>query len=249
MLDLDRITNPLRLASGSHQPGSGKGCAMNVISYINGDTKITDYPDCSARPLARMVQALNDRLAGPDGFLSPQDSLVVLDLGWLTVGTAGAPQPVVWRWLADLLVDPEHGVVKHARPDGAEAIRRVAALCLREAAGGHVSVDEWRAARAAADAASAAASDADAYAAYAADAASAAASAAYASDAYAASAAYAAYAASASDAYDADAYAASRIAFARWAITRWRDLAGLDAPPDISAGELDSALDRIGCIA
>jgi hypothetical protein len=33
-MDLDRITHPLRLAKGSHQPGSGKGCAMNVISFI-----------------------------------------------------------------------------------------------------------------------------------------------------------------------------------------------------------------------
>jgi len=30
-MDFDRITHPLRLASGSHQPGSGKGCA-NVIA-------------------------------------------------------------------------------------------------------------------------------------------------------------------------------------------------------------------------
>jgi hypothetical protein len=35
-MDLERITNPLRLAKGSHQPGSGKGRAMNVISHING---------------------------------------------------------------------------------------------------------------------------------------------------------------------------------------------------------------------
>src|SRR5271170_3325268 len=33
-MDIDRITHPLRSAKGSHQPGSGKGCAMNVISYI-----------------------------------------------------------------------------------------------------------------------------------------------------------------------------------------------------------------------
>ena len=31
-MDLYRITHPLRLARGSHQPGSGKGCAMNVIA-------------------------------------------------------------------------------------------------------------------------------------------------------------------------------------------------------------------------
>jgi hypothetical protein len=35
-MDLYRITHPLRLAKGSHQPGSGKGCATNVISNING---------------------------------------------------------------------------------------------------------------------------------------------------------------------------------------------------------------------
>jgi hypothetical protein len=35
-MDLYRITHPLRLAKGSHQPVSGKGRAMNVISHING---------------------------------------------------------------------------------------------------------------------------------------------------------------------------------------------------------------------
>ena len=59
-MDLDRITHPLRLARGSHQPGSGKGCAMNAISYINGDEHITDFPTCSARPLAIVVQSCND---------------------------------------------------------------------------------------------------------------------------------------------------------------------------------------------
>ncbi|MDT5202586.1 MAG: hypothetical protein QOH34_4108, partial [Mycobacterium sp.] len=63
-LDLDRITHPLRLARGSHQPRSGKGCAMNAISYTNGDDHITDFPTCSARPLAIVVQSCNDLLAG-----------------------------------------------------------------------------------------------------------------------------------------------------------------------------------------
>jgi hypothetical protein len=35
-MDLYRITHPLRLAKGSHRPGSGKGCATNVISNTNG---------------------------------------------------------------------------------------------------------------------------------------------------------------------------------------------------------------------
>jgi hypothetical protein len=34
-MDIDRIAHRLRLAKGSHQPGSRKGRAMNVISYIN----------------------------------------------------------------------------------------------------------------------------------------------------------------------------------------------------------------------
>ena len=41
--------------------------------------------DRSARPLASIVQMVNDRLAGADGFLSPENSLIALDLGWATV--------------------------------------------------------------------------------------------------------------------------------------------------------------------
>ncbi len=71
-MDIDRITHPLRLAAGSHQPGSGKGCAMNVISYINGDEQITDFPACSARPLAALVQLCNDLLARPTATCHPK---------------------------------------------------------------------------------------------------------------------------------------------------------------------------------
>lgn len=241
-IDLDRITHPLRLAKGSHEPGSGKGCAMNVISYINGDSKITDYPECSARPLARIVQDINDMLAGPDGYLSPENSVLVLDLGWATVGTAGVPDSVRWQWISDLLVHPERGVVKFARPDGVAPIRRVAELLALKASGIEVSLGDWRAAR---DSAYEARRAAAAYA----DAAAAAAAAAYA-DAYAAAdaaaAAYA-YAYAAAEAA-ADAYAdgrAARVDFVRWAIQHWRDLAGLDRPADISTDDVNGALVRI----
>ena len=217
-LDLDRITHPLRLAKGSHQPGSGKGCAMNVISYINGDAKITDYPECSARPLARMVQSLNDQLAGADGFLSPENSIIVLDLGWLTVGTAGTPREIVWRWLADLLVHPDMGIVtKVRRVDVRDALIHVAELYMRESRGERVTVTEWRAARDQAQ-------KAKTYAYAAADAA--------ADDDAAADA----YAAAAADA---------RITFTRWAIEHWRELAGLDTGPDIDVTAVDNALARI----
>jgi hypothetical protein len=92
-MDLDRITHPLRLAKGSHRPGPGKGCAMNAISYINGDTQITDFPACSARPLAAFVQVCNDLLAGPDDDLSPENSLLALDLGGRRWGPQVSPTP------------------------------------------------------------------------------------------------------------------------------------------------------------
>jgi hypothetical protein len=114
-MDLDRITHPLRLAKGSHQPGSGKGCAMNVISYIKGDTHITDFPDCSARPLAAFVQLCNDMLAGPDDYLSPENSLLALELGWQTVGTADVDDTVIHAWVAELLASPTWGVVRYAK--------------------------------------------------------------------------------------------------------------------------------------
>ncbi|WP_042788969.1 hypothetical protein [Mycobacteroides abscessus] len=93
---------PLRLAKGSHRPGSGRGCAMNVVSYTNGDTVITDYPKCSARPLASLVQMVNDLLAGDDGFLSPENSVIALNLGWRTVGTANTLYGLHTEWWKEL---------------------------------------------------------------------------------------------------------------------------------------------------
>lgn len=151
-MDLDRITHPLRLARGSHQPGSGKGCAMNAISYINGDEHITDFPATSARPLASFVQLCNDLLAGPDGYLSPEDSLLVLGLGWLTVGTADVADTVMHPWVAKLLVSPPWGVVQYAGNAAAEAITDIAELHRRLAPGETPPIAEWdgaaRAARA-----------------------------------------------------------------------------------------------------
>jgi hypothetical protein len=151
-MDLDRITNPLRLARGSHQSGSGKGCAMNAISYINGDEQITDFPATSARPLASFVQLCNDLLAGPDGYLSPEDSLVVLDLGWLTVGTADVTENVMHTWVTKLLISPPWGVVRYSQNAAAGAISDIAELHRRLAPGDSPSIAAWdgaaRAARA-----------------------------------------------------------------------------------------------------
>ncbi len=156
-MDLDRIINPLRLARGSHQPGSGKGCAMNVISYIEGDEEITDFPATSARPLASFVQLCNDLLAEPDGFLSPKNSLLVLDLAWLTVGTADVADSITHIWVTKLLTSPPWGVLRYAGGGAAQAIAGIADLHRTFAPGDVPSIVNWdgaaRAGRAAAEAA------------------------------------------------------------------------------------------------
>jgi hypothetical protein len=163
-MDLDRITNPLRLARGSHQPGSGKGCAMNVISYINGDEQITDFPATSARPLASFVQLCNDLLAGPDGYLSPEDSLLVLDLGWLTVGTADVADTVMHIWVTKLLISPPWGVVRYAADAAADAITDIAELHRRLVPGDMPPIAEWDSAARAARSASETSEGAELYA-------------------------------------------------------------------------------------
>ncbi|QHB47342.1 hypothetical protein SEA_HEGEDECHWINU_54 [Mycobacterium phage Hegedechwinu] len=225
-IDLDRITHPLRLALGSHQPGSGKGCAMNVISYINGDTKITDYPECSARPLAALVQMCNDQLAGPDGFLSPENSVLVLDLGWKTVGTAGVSDAVHALWIADMLDSPEWGAVRFADEVGAVAIREIADLH-RQAAAGQVPF-AWAARSAAWSAAQSVAESAAGYACS--PARSAAESRAWSAARYAA---------------ESVAWSGALIEFTRQSITRWRELADLDPETEIDAADINSALARI----
>jgi len=163
-MDLDRITNPLRLARGSHQPGSGKGCAMNVISYINGDEQITDFPATSARPLASFVQLCNDLLAAPDGYLSPENSLLVLDLGWLTVGTADVADAVMHIWVTKLLISPPWGVVRYAADAAADAITDIAELHRQLVPGDMPPIAEWDSAARAARSASETSEGAELYA-------------------------------------------------------------------------------------
>jgi hypothetical protein len=152
-MDFDRITHPLRLAKGSHQPGSGKGCAMNVISYINGDDRVTDFPACSAHPLAVMVQSCNDLLAGPDGYLSPENSVLALELGWQTVGTADVADTVIHAWVAELLTDPTWGVIQYAKLTAVKPILDIAELHRNAASGDMPSSFTWNAADRAARAA------------------------------------------------------------------------------------------------
>ncbi|GBE65851.1 hypothetical protein MFM001_23130 [Mycobacterium sp. MFM001] len=147
---MDQHNTPqLRLVAGSHPAGTGTGCAMNAISYANGDTEITDYPACSARPLAAFVQWCNDLLAGPEGYLSCRDGAVALELGWQTVGTADVSDAVIHAWVAELLANPIWGVVRYAKDAAAEAVRDIAELHRKAASGVAPTVTEWSAAHSA----------------------------------------------------------------------------------------------------
>jgi hypothetical protein len=119
---------------------------MNVVSYINGDEQITDFPATSARPLAAFVQLCNDQLAGPDGYLSAEDAMTALDLGWLTVGTADVDETVIRPWVSKLLVSPPWGVVRYAEGAAAEAISVIAELHRTLAPGEMPDIAGWDAA-------------------------------------------------------------------------------------------------------
>jgi hypothetical protein len=125
---------------------------MNVISYINGDDRVTDFPATSARPLSLLVHSSNDLLAGADGYLSPEHSVLALGLAWLTVGTADVPETVVHAWVAELLTNSDWGVSQYANITARAAIRDIADLHRAAAAGEMAAVADWdAAARAALD--------------------------------------------------------------------------------------------------
>lgn len=218
---MNDITGPLRLATGSHQAGSGKGCAMNVISWETGETEITDFPACSARPLARIVQKVNDTICTTHGdpvppeYLCPECSMTVLELGHATIGTSGATREQEAAWLAEML-DSDWGVAQYADGEVRKVITAVADLYRRRAAGNEPTENEWH------DAARAALAAADA-----------AAAAAYAAAVRADAAASAAYVTADAAASAADAADVSRVEFARQAISAWHRIVGTSpAPPE-----------------
>lgn len=142
---------PPRLAVGSHTYTRTYGCAMNVISWENGDTTISDMPSCTAEPLARMIQSVNDTYCqhldqqprhgggrGTVSLLCAPCSVEVLDLAHRTVGTTGTPEQTRrWGWLwAEQLLIGEHGVLRHvSRQDGIRYVHEAAAVMRRYAAG------------------------------------------------------------------------------------------------------------------
>ena len=245
----DRTISRLRLAEGSHQPESGRGCAMNAVSYMNGDTVITDFPECSARPLAAFVQWCNDVLAGPDGYLSPEDSLLALDLAWLTVGTAEVPYTVIHAWVAELLTNPTWGVIHYVEGDAAHAICDIAQLHRGVATGDGAPIAAWagadRTAHAVARNIDRAVNAAGLYAVRAAHQSTSPINA----DHDATLDAVTGHALRAHRVAAAVTGSARAIELARHAISSWRHLAGLENVDDIDPASVEAALQRIWVLA
>ncbi len=121
------FTAPPRLAVGNHPHSKTYMCAMNVISWENGDKHITDFPKCSPQPLARMVQMVNDTYCphtthepDPDTgrsvvVLCPSCSVKMLDLAHRTVRVPSPTDAGRWGWIADMLksaLDAAHHVAE-----------------------------------------------------------------------------------------------------------------------------------------
>ncbi|WP_372663688.1 hypothetical protein [Amycolatopsis kentuckyensis] len=112
---MSTFTAPPRLAVGSHPGSTTYLCAMNVISWENGDREITDFPACTPRPLARMVQMVNDTYCrhitqelDPDterkvSVLCASCSMKMLNLAHRTVHLPSPSQAGGWGWIADML--------------------------------------------------------------------------------------------------------------------------------------------------
>jgi hypothetical protein len=251
-------THPLRLAVGSHRAGSGKGCAMNVISWENGDTAITDMPACADPFLARIVQGVNDTICTHrDGdLLCPECSIKVLDLAHRTVGTgrdaASSTRVRVWVALACEKAESVLPIFEARFPDDDRPRKAIKAA--RTAANANTNANAANAANANTNAAAAAANAAHAANAWAAAADAARAAAAAAHAAHAAHAANANTNAAAADAAraaadaDADADAANQLTGAHHIITRFYALTGLDehaTPTETTEHAINQMLTRI----
>lgn len=55
-----------QLAVGNQSGNQGYACVMNAISWMQGDRKITDLPDCVWQPLAYLAQAANDSICNSE---------------------------------------------------------------------------------------------------------------------------------------------------------------------------------------
>jgi hypothetical protein len=130
-----QFDHPPRLAVGTHSTSKTFLCAMNIVSFVQGEKVISDTPSCTPRPLALMVQSVNDKYCthlvreeDPDtgctvSALCPPCSVKVLRLALRTVNLPQLTFQQGWQWVAHLLRDED---VYSARAENVRAARRVA---------------------------------------------------------------------------------------------------------------------------
>ena len=194
--------------TGEDFKGCAVGCTINSYNLRRGKHEKTNDHSVYERDLGipRILARLEDRLF--EG-LSVKESKS-FPVRFLEAIEPGADLSMVWpKFIIWVLADPEHGVIKFARPDGKKAIERVVELYKQKIDGADIDRQVWNDA-AAAYATTDATTDATTYAAYAAAYATTTDATTYATYA----AAYAAYAADAA-AYAADAAADAADAAAR----------------------------------
>lgn len=103
-----------RLSAGAGPADGSKMCVMQYVSYENGDSRITDFPECVHPEVARLMQGINDRLGrehdSVEGFLSASATVQILKLSDLAKGTNSIPVEVLAEWVEWVLIDNKHGV-------------------------------------------------------------------------------------------------------------------------------------------
>lgn len=114
----DRFTALPQLAVGDQRHTSGSACIMNAIAWLEGDSQISDLPNCVWKPLAYLAQMVNDNVCqeGHPGrhvkrqahshitYLCPGCSHQMWMIGVRLIGSAGANvqlaqnQKIYQRW-------------------------------------------------------------------------------------------------------------------------------------------------------
>jgi hypothetical protein len=103
-------------------------------------------PRLFGSPAGRLCSGVQRPAGRTDGYLSPQNSLLALELGFQTVGTADVADTVIHAWVAELLSSPTWGVIRYTKKAAAKAISDIAELHRRAAAGDMASIADWDAA-------------------------------------------------------------------------------------------------------
>lgn len=93
LVGVPTLEGPPRLSRKSWSPGTGRMCAMNLLSWENNDPVISDLPRGVAVGLAAMMHYVNDRCCDHEDpadwtLLCPPCSMAVIDVAHRCVGTA-----------------------------------------------------------------------------------------------------------------------------------------------------------------